>query len=166
VVEVLEAPACTRLMLRGDATVAARAGAAFGVALPLVPCRAAEAGPRAALWLGPDEWLLLAPPDAPAEAEVAAALSGTAHSLVDVSDGFAALVLRGERAARVLSAGCPLVLHAAAFPVGMATRTVLGRAGIALWRRGPEEWRVEVGRSLAAHAHAFLAEAARGLPAF
>ncbi len=165
-VEIVEAPAFVRLLLRGDATVAARAGAAFGVALPLTPCQAAEAGVRAALWLGPDEWLLLAPSGEEAEAGLAAALSGTAHSLVDVSDGFAALMLCGAMAERVLSAGCPLDLHDAAFPVGMATRSVLGRVGITLWRRGPQEWRVEVGRSLAAHARAFLAEAARGLPGF
>lgn len=165
-IEIVEAPSCIRLLLRGDASVAAQAGAAFGVALPLVPCRAAEAGARAALWLGPDEWLLLAPFGEAAEAGLAEALSGTAHSLVDVSDGFAALVLRGAMAAQVLSAGCPLDLHDTAFPVGMATRTVLGRAGITLWRRGAQEWRVETGRSLAAHTGAFLAEAARGLPAF
>jgi len=165
-VEFLEAPACARLLLRGDVRVAARAGAAFGVALPLVPCRAAEMESRAALWLGPDEWLLLAPRGEDAAAGLAEALSGTAHSLVDVSDGFAALVLRGAMAARALSAGCPLDLHDTAFPVGMVTRTVLGRVGITLWRRGPQEWRIEVGRSLAAHARAFLAEAARGLPAF
>ena len=33
----------------------------FGVALPTTPMRAHAEGQRAALWLGPDEWLLLAP---------------------------------------------------------------------------------------------------------
>ncbi len=159
-VEIVEAAAARRFVLRGDAEVAARAGAVFGVVLPLVPHGAAEAGGRAALWLGPDEWLLLAPfgdvPDF-------AALAGLPHSVVEVSDGYAALILRGAGAARVLSAGCPLDLHFSAFPPGMATRTVLGRVGITLWRRGAEEWRVEVGRSLLAYARAFLTEAARGL---
>lgn len=165
-VEIATAPPAHRLILCGDAVVADRAGIAFGVALPQMPGRVTEAGHRACLWLGPGEWLLLAPDgDDPAPA-LHAALAGLAHSLVDVSDGFAALVLSGPGAARTLSAGCPLDLHERAFPPGMATRTVLGRIGIALWRRGAQEWRLEIGRSHAAYARDFLTEAARGLPAF
>jgi polar amino acid transport system substrate-binding protein len=95
-----------------------------------------------------------------------AALAGLPHSLVDISDGFAALALHGPGAARALSSGCPLDLHQAAFPIGMATRTVLGRIGITLWRRAPAEWRLEVPRSHAAYAQDFLAEATRGMPGF
>lgn len=159
--EIAEAPPATRLMLRGAPEVAARAGAAFGVVPPLEPCRANQAGERAALWLGPDEWLLLAPSDADAT-KLAAALEGLVHSLVDVSDGTEALLLHGAGAALALSAGCPLDLHPDAFPPGMATRTVLGRIGITLWRRGAADWWVEVARSQAAYARAFLAEAGRG----
>lgn len=163
-VEILDAPPCARFVLRCDPREAPLAGAAFGIALPLARGQTVEAGPRAALWLGPDEWLLLAEPGA----DLAAVpnLAAIAHSLVDLSDAQVALVLHGPGAARLLSAGCPLDLHGAAFPAGMATRTVLGRVGITLWRRGAQEWRLEVGRSLAVHAREFLAEAARGLPAF
>lgn len=158
-VEVRVGPALARFVVQGDA-----AGNAFGVALPTEPCRAAVAGDRAALWLGPEEWLLLAP-DAQAP-EVVAALVGAAPSVVEVSDAWVSLLVEGPGAARLLSAGCPLDLHANAFPVGMATRTVLGSVGILLWRRGDTAWHLEVGRSYAAHARAFLAEAARGLPNF
>ena len=156
--EIQDAPPASRLVLRGDAEVAARAGAAIGLALPLAPHATAAAGDRAALWLGPDEWLLLAPPDG-----LAVCLDGLPHSLVDVSDGFLALILRGPAAARALSAGCLLDLHTAAFPPGMATRTVLGRAGIILWRLDDNEWRVEIGRSFADYGRGFLTEAARGI---
>ena len=156
-VEITEVPPATRRILCGDAGVAGRAGDAFGVMLPLVPCRASEAGARAALWLGPDEWLLLSPDgDAP---DIAGALAGMAHSLVDVSDGYVGLILGGPDAARALSAGCPLDLHVSAFPPGMTTRTVLGRIGITLWRRSIDVWRIEVARSQVAYARAFLAEA-------
>ena len=160
-VEIIALPPAQRLILWGDSAVAARAGAALGLALPLAPGRAAENGPRAALWLGPGEWLLLLP-----EGDTLNLPAAPPHGLVDVSDGFVALLLRGPGAARALSAGCPLDLHPAAFPPGMATRTVLGRAGITLWRRGAEEWRLEIPRSLAAYPRDFLAEAARGLPDF
>ncbi len=165
-VEIGEGLPATRLILRGDAAVAARAGAAFGVSLSAVPhCANVQdggaAGGRAALWLGPDEWLLLAPEgDVPDLAgALDDALAGITHSLVEVSDGFVALWLRGEDAALTLSAGCPLDLDLAAFPPGMATRTVLGRIGITLWRRAAEDWHIEVARSHAAYARAFLTEA-------
>jgi sarcosine oxidase subunit gamma len=157
-IDIAEAPPVARFSLRGDAIVAARAGAALGLALPLAPHSTAQAGECAAVWLGPDEWLLLSPPN-----DLAAALAGLPHSLVDISDGFAALVLRGPAAARALSAGCPLDLHTAAFPPGMATRTILGRAGIILWRLADDAWRVEIGRSFTAYGRALLIEAARGI---
>ena len=166
-VELRQGPALARFALRGDAEVARRAGAAFGVMPPMQPCRAAEAGGRAALWLGPDEWLLLAPRDALATTagDLARALAGRAHSLVDVSDASTTLLLEGAQADLALRAGCPLDLHADAFPPGMATRTALARIGMVLWRRAPAAWQIEVAPSLAAYARAFLAEAARGLPA-
>jgi sarcosine oxidase subunit gamma len=151
------APPATRFILRGDPDDARRAGLAFGVPLPLAPCRAAQAGDRAALWLGPDEWMLLAS-DGEAAA-IAAALAGIAPSLVDISDGQIALLLHGPGAARMLSAGCPLDLHLSAFPVGMVVRTAMARIGITLWRCGAEEWRLETGRSLGAYARDFLVEA-------
>jgi sarcosine oxidase subunit gamma len=165
-VEILAAPPARRLVLWGDAAVAERAGAAIGLSLPTAPGGAAEAGARAALWLGPGEWLLLAPEEDDLAPALSAALAGMAHALVDVSDGFAGIVLRGPGAARALSAGCPLDLEEGAFPPGRATRTVLGRVGITLWRHAAEEWRLEVGRSQAGYARDFLAEAARGMPGF
>ena len=50
-------PAC-RLVYRGPP---GHLAGAFAVALPAEPCRSAVAGEEAALWLGPDEWLLIAP---------------------------------------------------------------------------------------------------------
>ncbi len=168
---VRDAPPAARFILRGDilrgnGAVALRAGTTFGVDLPNEPCRSARSGGRAALWLGPDEWLLLGDAsDAPAiAAALGDVLAATPHSLVEVSDRDVALLVSGPRAALLLCAGCPLDLDAPAFPVGMATRTLLGRIGIVLWRLGVHEWRVEMGRSIAAYASDFLAEAARGLP--
>ncbi len=51
---------CVRFSLRGDETMLADGCAAFGLPRP-DPLRATASGDRAALWLGPDEILLLAP---------------------------------------------------------------------------------------------------------
>jgi len=155
-----------RLVLRGDAEIVRLAGAAFGVAIPLDPCLAATNGARSALWLGPDEFLLLAEGEPPASlsASLESALAALPHSLVDVSDRQVALPLAAPQAARTLSAGCPLDLDLSAFPVGMATRTIFGKAEIVLWRRDVAGWHVEVARSFAAYVRDLLAEAGRGLP--
>jgi sarcosine oxidase subunit gamma len=148
-------PPLARVIVRGDA-----AAAAFGIPLPASPCRAATVGARTALWLGPDEWLLLAPEDD-------AAISGleTAGAIVDVGHRQIGLSVDGRDAAAVLNGGCPLDLHALAFPVGMCTRTLFGKSEIVLWRRAADGFHVEVARSFAAYVHALLREIAADLTA-
>ena len=77
----------TRFVFRGDAGAAETCGRAFGPSLSQEACRASEDGGRAALWLGPDEWLLLAAEgDGPAVfAGLEEALGETPHALVEVS---------------------------------------------------------------------------------
>ena len=158
-------PDTARFSLRGDAEVVARAGAAFGVVLPDRLGAAGRAGHRAALWLGPDEWLLLAEGEAAGTlgAALEAALAALPHSLVDISDRQIGIEVTGSLAARALSAGCPLDLSESAFPVGMATRTLLAKAEMVLWRR-TRGFHVEVWRSFADYAASVLIEAARRAP--
>jgi sarcosine oxidase subunit gamma len=153
----------TRFSFRGDVQAARLAGEAFGLPLPVVAGRVEEREGRAALWLGPDEWLLLAPDD---EGEaiatrVAAALGATAHALVDISHRNGALEIAGPKAADVLAAFVPLDLDPPAFPIATSTRTVLARAEITLWRRGPERFRLEAVRSFLSYIAGHLEEARR-----
>lgn len=162
-VAITALPAVGRLVFRGRATAIAAAGTAFGVALPQEACRAARAGNRAALWLGPDEWLLLM---AESEAEACAAalaeaLAGLPHALVDIGHRQVAIEVAGREAASVLNAGCPLDLDLAAFPISMCTRTIFAKAEITLWRLAPERFRIEVWRSFSAYVLGLLGEAAR-----
>jgi sarcosine oxidase subunit gamma len=150
---VTPAPDFARLALRGDA---AALGAALGVALSIEPCHAVSAGERTALWLGPDEWLLLAPPGT-----LDAAVAVPDAAVVDIGHRQVGLVLDGLGAADVLAAGCPLDLHVSAFPPGMCTRTVFGKAEIVLWRQGEARFHVEVWRSFAAYVHGLLTAASR-----
>ena len=158
-------PPATRFIVRGGAEVIVAAGAAMGFSIDQSVCRASQLGARAALWLGPDEYLLLA-----LEADAVTlgnalheGLNALPHSLVDVSHRQTGLEIRGARAADLLNCGCPLDLDLAAFPVGMCTRTVLAKADIILWRTAPDVFRLEVWRSFSAYAASYLAEAARDL---
>jgi sarcosine oxidase subunit gamma len=156
------APFATRLTLRGGGDVVRAVAKVFGIAPPTKPMGSAEAGERAALWQGPDEWLLLAEEGATDLAgQLETALASVFHSLVDVSHRQVGIVLEGPAAARLLAAGCPLDLDLRAFPAGMSTRTLLVKAEIGLWRRAEEGFRLEVARSVAPYVARILNEAAR-----
>jgi sarcosine oxidase subunit alpha len=153
------APA-TLLSVRAGPGAATAIGMAIGVLLPTVPCRSVIARERAALWLGPDEWLIKAPEGAVGlEALARRAPADRPASVVDVSQRTRTLELAGPLAAWCLNAFCALDLDIRAFPVGMCTRTLLGKAEVVLWRIAPEVFHVDVPRSLAAYAWACLEEA-------
>ena len=156
------APAASRFILRGD--VIAAAGAAFGTAIPGKPMTSTTTGEKSALWLGPDEWLLLAPEaDTAAIYDSVSTAIGSTGALVDVSHRQTALLIAGPKAATVLNAGVPLDLALKAFPVGMVTRTIFEKAEIVLWRTGDETFRLEVWRSFAPYVLALLQAADRDM---
>jgi sarcosine oxidase subunit alpha len=155
------APA-TRLSIRAG-TAASGIGAALGVLLPTVPCRSVITE-RAALWLGPDEWLIQAAE--PFAALFALARKGAAEhpaSIVDVSHRVLALEISGPFAAWCLNGFCALDLDPRAFPVGMCTRTVLGKAEIMLWRIAPEVFHIHAARSFFPYVWACLRQAVHAL---
>ena len=151
--ELATLPPMARFSLRGAPEALAAGCAGFGTAAP-GKLSAVTQGERAALWLGPDEVLLLAPEGA--EAPTVPALP---HALVDIGARQVGLALTGQGGEAALAAGCPLDL--ARFEVGGCTRTVLGKAPVVLWRTALSTWHVEVWRSFAAYAQALLRQAAR-----
>lgn len=133
-------PRVGRYIVHGDA-------ASLGLALPET-CRAIVDGDRTVLWLGPDEFLLLA---------TGCDIPGA----VDVSHRDAAIEISGPRAAWAINAFCALDLHLLSFPVGMCTRTVFGKAQVLLWRTAADTFRIEVARSFAPYVWGCLEEARR-----
>lgn len=126
-------PFLTQVDLRADPSETAR----VPYALPRIPNTAWEKGDRAALWLGPDEWLILGPPGAGARIveELAGALEGVPHSIVDVSAARAALEIGGPGAHELLSKGCSLDLHPREWRRGMCAQTLLARIPVILHER-------------------------------
>jgi len=152
-----------RLSLRGGPEVLAAASDAFSLQLPREACRAAEGDARAALWLGPDEQLLLVQ-QSDWEATMVALtrrLAGLPHALVDISQRQVALQVAAPHVADTLSAGCPLDLHPDAFPIGMCTRTLFSKAPIVLWRTAADAFHLEVWRSFVPYVQQLLRVVAR-----
>jgi sarcosine oxidase subunit gamma len=160
-------PPAARFVLRGAGTAVRGAGEALGVVIDARPCRASHARGRALLWLGPDEYLLLAADAEAAELpqKLAIALREHPHALVDVSHRQTTLEVSGPRAPATLNSGCPLDLDESVFPIDTCTRTVFAKAEIVLWRTAPDTFQLEVWRSFTDYVARFLAEVARELEA-
>jgi sarcosine oxidase, subunit gamma len=94
-----------------------------GCALPS-EVGATLAGPLRVLCVAPAEWVLVArEPWSTIFARHAAAEPTPGLVLLDVTDAYATLKVRGREAREVLSKGCGLDLHPRAFPPGRCART-------------------------------------------
>jgi sarcosine oxidase subunit gamma len=128
----------TVINLRGrieDAGFAAAMKEASGAELPVTANRWNGDGGRAAIWLGPDEWLIVAADGeaAPLEQAIRAARPGDPWlSVVDLSQSYAALLLSGPRTRELLAKGCPLDLHPRAFGSGSCAQSTLAKARVLL----------------------------------
>ena len=135
----------------GGAGFHAAVAGALGLGLPETPNTAAGG----ALWLGPDEWLVVS--DADPAGPLEEALEGQHCAVVDVSEARAVLELSGPGAMEVLASGCRLDLEA--LRPGACAQTALARAHVLLERREGGVWRLYVGRSFAAYARAWIEDA-------
>ncbi len=162
-----ERPFLGHLNLRGDAADAQFVSAVsevLGVAPPLEPNIVAEQGEHALLWLGPDEWLVLTPPDAQGGVleRLRGALADRFGAVTDVSGGQTVITLSGKRAREVLAKGCTLDLHPRAFGPGRCAQSRIAKSA-ALIRQTDESpaFEIVVRRSFADYLWQWLEDAAR-----
>jgi sarcosine oxidase subunit gamma len=150
---------CARFSLRIAKADLGQAARAFGGDIPAEIGAMSTGAQKTALCLGPDEWLLMAPPT---EArDIAARFAGISdtHSLVDVGHRTLGIDVSGPLAALALNAGCSLDLDR--LPAGGGARTVLDKAEIVLMRFDREHFRLETARSFAEFVWNFLESAGR-----
>ncbi|MFC4464163.1 sarcosine oxidase subunit gamma [Streptomyces xiangluensis] len=138
-VRLAELPYLTQINVRLDAkgTAADAVGLALDLPLPLEPNTVVRAGELTALWLGPDEWLLVGPPgsERDLESRIREAAGDEPVSVTDVSAQRTTLLVGGPRARDLLAHGCSLDLHPRAFGPGRCAQTTLGRTQIVLVAR-------------------------------
>ncbi|RKS09231.1 sarcosine oxidase subunit gamma [Nocardiopsis sp. Huas11] len=164
----VERPFLTQLTVRASDPVAvARMGEALGVAFPGDPCAFTRGrgsfGDVAVLWLGPDEFLVMAGPDLriPVEDVLRTALRPSPGAVVDTSAQRTAVALSGPHVRDVLAHGCAIDLHPSAAPTGTCVQTLLARAGIVLRvdDAGAGAFTVLVRSSFAGYLAAWLSDA-------
>ncbi|TKA08691.1 sarcosine oxidase subunit gamma [Actinacidiphila oryziradicis] len=107
---------------------------ALGIPLPLTPNTSVRGGGLTALWLGPEEWLIVGPAGTQAdlEARLRSAVGEQHAAVTDVSAQRTTLLVAGDRARDLLAHGCSLDLHPRAFGPGRCAQTTLARAQVVL----------------------------------
>jgi sarcosine oxidase subunit gamma len=133
-----------------------------GLRLPLEPNRFTENDRAAALWLGPDEWLLVVPWGTEQTVTKALCQAGRDHffAITDVSHGHTTVNISGPGAIDTLMKGCSLDLHPSVFRGGCCAQTLLAKAGVVIRRvDGPHSFDLIVRRSFAEYLVLWLQDA-------
>ena len=161
---------CVHLNLRCDPTdsqTLTAASTALGVGLPLVPNTFHEASDIRIHWLGPDEWLVLAPmTHIHLFEKINSAWTGLQHAVTDITGGQTVVRIEGERAREVLNQGCTLDLHQRVFQVGQCAQSLLAHVPVLISRNSDNgnaicRFDLVVRRSYADHLVRWLVDAAR-----
>jgi sarcosine oxidase subunit gamma len=132
----------------------------LGAPLPTACGQTSSAGAHTALWLGPDEWIVVSQSDpCPLVSGLIEALADERGVVVDVSSNRTVLELHGPAARRVLEKGCPVDLHPRAFGAGRAVSTTLGPVPLVLWQTGASAYRLLPRTSFADYTARWLLDA-------
>ncbi len=132
-VRLTESPCTGQVNLRLAATDAAAVEPVLGMPLPLEPCTSTSGAGLSALWLGPDEWLILTAAHAGSDlTERLRSAVGAGGAVTDVSAQRTVLRLSGAHAAEVLAKGCSIDLRPRVSPRGTCVQTLLAQAGLIL----------------------------------
>lgn len=157
-----------KISLRGEgASFHAATEKALSLKLPVIASTAAYGKAVSALWLGPDEWLIIVP-DAERQTildSLQKALSGQHAAVVDVSAARIVIELEGEKARTLLEKGCLLDLHPRTFKPGQCLSTIIAKTNVVIeqTRQDPLTYRLYLRPSFARHFAAWMSEAARNL---
>ncbi|MET3205054.1 UNVERIFIED_ORG: sarcosine oxidase subunit gamma [Arthrobacter sp. UYEF13] len=119
------------------------------------------------LWLGPSEFLVVAPEEAHDSlggdliGSLVAALGDAPGQVVDLSANRTTFELSGPRARAVLEKGCALDLHPRSFTTGAALSTEVGNIPVVLQKTGEESYRIFPRASFAEFLGRWLLDAMR-----
>ena len=123
--------------LRGDHgndLFAASIRSSLGFNVPVVPNTFVAQDGNTAVWLGPDEWLIVTQPGEESALidRLGRSLTGIHSSVTDITGGQTVLRLSGPNVRDVLAKGCTLDLHPRSFGVGQCAQTNIGHTGVTL----------------------------------
>jgi len=134
----------------------------FGTALPKRTNSFSVSGDRRALWLGPDESLLICADQDATELHrtLSTQLAGQHFQLTLLSDALAIYELNGPYVRKILAKGCALDLHGSVFKPGLCAQSSLDRATVTLMCEAVNSFRLICRTSFADYVETWLKDAA------
>lgn len=143
----------------GMVSVRVAPGKDLGIPLPSYGA-VASAGEHSAIWLGPDEWLVVTTADPVAlTAQLSDALGEDRGLIADVSANRTTIRVEGPGARDLLEHGVPADLHPRAFRPGNAITTTIATVPIVLWQVDDDAYRLLPRTSFADYVTRWLADA-------
>lgn len=134
----------------------------LNLSLPEQPNTFVSAQELTCLWLGPDEWLLITPPNQQAEFKhsLLSALDGVHAAVTDISGTNTMLDISGSATRDLIAKGTPLDIHSSIFGVGQCAQTSWIKTGVTLYQYSDAPgFRVIVRRSFADYFGVWLLDA-------
>ena len=124
--------------------------------------RFASTTSRYAIWLSPDEILVLtqAGEEGALAAQITAATKGAHSAVNDITDAMTSLHLKGASVRQMLAKGCAIDLHKDHFKAGDCAQTTLSHAGVTLLALGDDEMILICRTSFTDYVVAYLCDAA------
>lgn len=150
-----------RSLVRLRVTLSGAEAAAQRLELP--PAGAWSGADPQALWVGPDQWLLVSrrqTPDALIE-HCGQALEGVLHHAVDSSDALHCLAVEGVGARTLLAMGSGVDFDAGRFKAGQCARTRLAKVAVLIAALEGERFELYADRSVGAYLTNWLHQAGR-----
>jgi sarcosine oxidase subunit gamma len=163
---VCELAFLAQINLRGssaDPSFSAGVGAVLGYAIPERPNGWTGDANSQVIWLGPDEWLVVAGDGRNEElvASLQDTLRAVRHAVTDVSANRTIIDIAGTDTRTVLAKGCSLDMHARSFGPRSAAQTLLAQTQAMLQcMDAPAQFRLYVRNSFAQYLAAWLMDAA------
>ena len=132
-----ERPHRCQLNLRGDAgdpEFLTAVNGVTGLTLPVAANTVSTAGDLSALWLGPDEWLIVGPSGREGDLadSLRGALQGRHFAVTDLSEARTVIAISGPRARDLLAKGTSLDLHPRVFGPGRCAQGGIAKATMIL----------------------------------
>lgn len=156
-----------QINLRGDPSAAAflqGARNALGYALPVEANTVSAGSSSRALWLGPNEWLVVAPlgESAGLAGALRGALGGQHAAVNEIGDARMVISLKGKNSREVIMKGCPLDLHPGTFGPMRCAQSRLAKANVIIEQRDDQpSYDLYVMRSFARYLWQWLEDAGR-----
>ena len=119
-----------------------------------------SSGALSARWLGPDEWLIVAPTTQAYSLEMALRAGMTGHiAVTNISGGQTILMLSGDHAVDVLRKSTSYDMSDSHFPVGKVVTTTCAKTQAIIRRVSVNDWELIVRRSFADYLWLWLQDA-------